>query len=415
MGKDEVVTYALAHNRTLKASDQDVSAAGQKVKAADAGFLPRIDGGYRFQHLDQTPYQALGTTKAQITYRNASRWEVTLSQPLFTGFGLIAQKKMAGMDKSMAEQGREEARLDVVREAQYAFWQVLLGKRLVEVATENVKNLEIALHNADANFRQGVSAKNDVLKAEAALSQAQREDRTTVKQLVVLRARLNQVLDLDTDAELELTDGQEPVSVPVPDIESLYRSAEKQRPELLSIQDGIRKAEAALTAARSRYYPQVSAFAQYYREGEDPAGSHNEFANNDNMAVGLKMDWNLFEGGKTRAGEREAIYHRGALEERLHDLKSRIRVQVKDAREQIGVAQANVNAAGAALVQAEENERMTTLQYREQMVIFLEVLNARVLVAQTKADYYQALYGSRLALADLERAVGGPVRGRQAD
>jgi outer membrane protein TolC len=52
---------------------------------------------------------------------------------------------------------------------------------------------------------------------------------------------------------------------------------------------------------------------------------------------------------------------------------------------------------------------MTSLQYREQLVIFLEVLNAQVFVAQSRADYYQALYGYQLAWADMERAVGGKV------
>jgi len=51
---------------------------------------------------------------------------------------------------------------------------------------------------------------------------------------------------------------------------------------------------------------------------------------------------------------------------------------------------------------------MTTIQYREQLVIFLEVLNAQVLLSQSRVDYYDALYGFKLAWADLERAVGGP-------
>ena len=59
--------------------------------------------------------------------------------------------------------------------------------------------------------------------------------------------------------------------------------------------------------------------------------------------------------------------------------------------------------------QAEENDRMTTIQYREQLVIFLEVLNAQLLRAQSQVNYYEALYGFKLAWSDLERAIGGPV------
>ncbi len=100
-----------------------------------------------------------------------------------------------------------------------------------------------------------------------------------------------------------------------------------------------------------------------------------------------------------------------ALEERQRDLVQQVHLQVEDAYEQLQVAKANIETARAALKQAEENERMTTLQYKEQLVIFLEVLNAQVFLAQTQADYYQALYGYRIAWADLERAVGGPLSG----
>jgi len=35
-------------------------------------------------------------------------------------------------------------------------------------------------------------------------------------------------------------------------------------------------------------------------------------------------------------------------------------------------------------------------------------LNAQVLLSQSRVDYYDALYGFKLAWADLERSVGGP-------
>jgi outer membrane protein TolC len=62
-----------------------------------------------------------------------------------------------------------------------------------------------------------------------------------------------------------------------------------------------------------------------------------------------------------------------------------------------------------AVKQAEENLRITTLQYQEQIVISTEVLDAEVYLTQARTNYYQALYGYQLAWADLERAVGEPL------
>ena len=78
---------------------------------------------------------------------------------------------------------------------------------------------------------------------------------------------------------------------------------------------------------------------------------------------------------------------------------------MENALEQLQVAKANIETARAAVAQAEENDRITTLQYKEQVAIFLEVLNAQVFLAQSRADFYQAVYGYEIAKAELERAI----------
>jgi outer membrane protein TolC len=171
----------------------------------------------------------------------------------------------------------------------------------------------------------------------------------------------------------------------------------------------MQQAKYSKTAARSRYYPRVSAFAEYYREGEDFVADKNPFSNNENASVGVRVDWNLFEGGKTRATELEWEYRLRGIEQRRDDLLQKIRLQVENAFEQLKVAKANIDTTRVAVQQAEENDRITTLQYKEQVAIFLEVLNSQVFLAQTRADFYQALYGYEIAMAELERAIGGPI------
>jgi len=276
------------------------------------------------------------------------------------------------------------------------------------VAGDNVRSLDVHRRNAEAQYQQGLSAQNDVLKAEVALAQARQQERSVAKQLVLLRASLNQLLDVDLQTHLDLSEQDIRLHI-APTLEELYSTAEKQRPEYLVLEASIQQTEEGVTAAKSRYYPRVSLFGQYFREGEDFLAQTNDFTNNQNGAVGVRVDWNWFEGGKTDAAAKEWRYRQASLGEKRIDLKQKIRLQVEDAYEQLKVANANIETARTALKQAEENERMTSLQYKEQLVIFLEVLNAQLFVAQSRADYYQALYGYQLAWTDLERAVGGQL------
>jgi outer membrane protein TolC len=387
---------------------QEVEAFKQRVNEAKAGFFPKVDSSYSFQHLKDQPYAEFFSMRVPTAPSNINHWEINLSQPLFTGFGLTAQLNISKMDVIVAQQKLDETRLNLVRDILHTFWQTLLAERLLQVAKDSVSSLEVHRENADAYFKQGIVVQNDVLKAEVALSQARQNERKATKQLVVLRSKLNQLLDRDLQAKINLVEGDMAPSG-VPELKELYDRAEEHRPEYLSIQTTLRQIDENIKAAKSSYYPHLKAFAQYYREGSDFFADRNDYTNPEQAAVGVRLDWNLFEGGRTDATVKEFLYRKQSIEERKRDLVQQIRLQVEDAYEQLQVARDNIDTARTALKQAQENERLTTLQYKQQMVIFLEVLNAQVFVTQTQVDYNQALYGYQLAHADLERAIGGPL------
>ncbi len=406
------VDYALAHNSAYKAAFEDVSVSSEKLNQAKADFFPKVDGSYALTRLSEQPFVSIPNTTFQrgvpFSIQTSNMWEVNVVQPLFTGFGLESQYKASQVGLKISKYQLEEARLNLIRDVRISYLQTLLGARLVEVAHDNVASLEVQKKNAEANYQQGVAAQNDILKADVALSQAVQRERDTVKQLIVLRSTLNQLLGIDLQENVQLT-GIKEKTYQIPDLHQLYSAAEEKRPEYLAVKESIRQAEYYKTAARSRYYPRVSAFAQYYREGEDFLAYDNPYSNNENASIGVRVDWNFFEGGKTRASELEWEYRLRGIEQRRDDLLQKIRLQVENAFEQLKVAKANIETTRVAAQQAEENDRITTLQYKEQVVIFLEVLNAEVFLAQTRADLYQALYGYEIAKAELERAIGGPL------
>jgi outer membrane protein TolC len=409
--REDAVQYALSHNRAYRAAFEDVSAAGEKVAQSKADFFPKLDGSYAVSRLSDQPFVTIpGTSfqKVPFSIQTINRWEVDLVQPLFTGFGLESQYKASKLGLKISKYQLEEARLNLVRDVQIGYLQTLLGEKLVEVVRDNVASLKVQKENAEANFEQGVAARNDVLKADVALSEAMQQERNTVKQLVILRSNLNQLLDLDLQEKVELA-GIDGKTYQIPDLHQLYSAAEEKRPEYLAVKASIQQAEYSRTAARSGYYPHVSAFAQYYREGDNFTADKNPYANYENASVGVRIDWNLFEGGKTRASELEWEYRLRGIEQRRDDLLQKIRLQVENSFEQVKVAKANIDTMRVAVKQAEENDRITTIQYKEHVAIFLEVLNAQVFLAQTRADFYQAVYGYEIATAELERAIGGPI------
>ena len=90
-------------------------------------------------------------------------------------------------------------------------------------------------------------------------------------------------------------------------------------------------------------------------------------------------------------------------------MADKIRLEVKSAYLNIIVARRNIETARETLNQAEENYRITNLQYQQQMTTSTEVLDARTLLTQAQTNYYSSLYGYNIALSELERAMGERV------
>ena len=92
--------------------------------------------------------------------------------------------------------------------------------------------------------------------------------------------------------------------------------------------------------------------------------------------------------------------------EKIGGIEDSIRLEVKDAFLKLKVSDKNIQTAKESLTQARENYRITNLQYQQQMTTSTEVLDARVFLTQAETNYYNALYGYMISLAELERAIG---------
>lgn len=415
---DAAVVFGLANNPVLKSAEEEVKAAEAGVEGAFSKFLPRLDTSYKFTQWATDPaikvhgFPGVPDVELPMSSTTVNHWEASVTQSLFRGYGVQAGYEVSREEKKAAEHKRSELRLDLVRDIQATFFEILLTEKILQTAREHIHRLEAHHRDAQSFFRQGIAPENDVLKADVALASATQRERVAGKNLTILHIRLRRLLGLEGRAPLLLSAPYEDLScerreVPLPDLSALLVRAQERRPELASLDAGIRGAEQMVRVARSSAYPHVSLFATTYREGQDFLATVNEYANEYNAAVGIRVDWNWYEGGRMEADVSRWRHKAEALKRRREDILKQVQVEVTDALEGLRVAQTNLHTACVAIGQARENLRMTTLQYREQVVRSSEILDAQVYLSQSQTDFYLALYGYRLAGVQLDRAVGG--------
>jgi outer membrane protein TolC len=93
-------------------------------------------------------------------------------------------------------------------------------------------------------------------------------------------------------------------------------------------------------------------------------------------------------------------------EDSKNQLIESITLEVKNDHLNLLVAGKNIKVAETAIEQAEENLRMNEERYKYQVATQTDVLDAVVLLAQTRVNYYGALSDFNVAKAQLERSMG---------
>ncbi len=408
----EAIQIATHNNYLVKETIEKQRAAVEAEKSATADLLPKLSASYSYTRLKHSPYAIfnysqlpIGPQKVAIGDKDNYGWDVGFTQPIFTGFALITKRKIAQLGVSVSKIEREQAILDITKRVKIAYYRILLAKRLVEVAREEVKQLQSHVHDAQLFYKQELIPRNDLLKSQVALAQAKQKLARAKSSFKVAVSALNTLLSWDVTKNTRVEDipGFEPSEY---NEKALFKKALKNRPELKILKTAIHEAELGIKMAKSAYYPKIFAFGRYEQKGDDLLATSSDYTNTHNAAVGIQAKWTFFEWGKTRAEVKRNFHQKNALVERFRGIEDSIKLEVRDAYQKLNVAKENIETAKKALLQARENFRITNLQYQQQVTTSTEVLDARTYLTQAQVNYYGALYGYMMAEAELARAIG---------
>lgn len=415
---DEAVSEAVHNNTLIREAIEKQRAALANEKSAAADLLPKLSAEYTYAHFKDKPYilfdlPPFGASRFDTWKQDRFAWNISIVQPLFTGFALVTRRKIATLGIRIAEIEREQAVQDVTLHAKVGYFNILLARHYLETADEAVKELEGHAKDATLFYDQDIIPENDLLKSRVALAHARQNRVTAASRLDVAVAALNVVLKRDITTKTRVRDmaSHEPAGVELP---VLFKRAMAQRPELKELEAAVAQAALGIRMAKSNYYPKIYLTGRYEQVGDNIRATDNAFGNNHNTIIGAQARWPFFEWGKTRADVNKACHDKKALEAKIDGIRDSIRLEVKDAYEKLDVAGQNIKTAKIALTQAKENFRITNLQYQQQVTTSTEVLDARTFLTRAEMNYYGALYGYMIAKAELDRAVGSNGTYRKA-
>lgn len=400
---EATVLKALKDNPSIEAARSASLGAEEGRKAARGAFGPSLSTSYSYTYNDH-----------KKTYRDRPisdddyyTWTNTIKQPIFTGFNLLSTYQRAELTKESTDLTKNRTELDLILNVQENFINLLIARENVRSAQATVDRLASQLKVTQAYYDVGLQPRIDVLRAEVQLSDAENSLLQAENTRETQRARLNTLLNLPLDAQVDYTG--ELTTMPVPmDLETSLNTAAKDRPDLLIARKAIEIAMKDLKITESDFYPQVSASFNWSSMGDHPDVKGSDFAETEFSEWYAKgtVSWELFSWGTTYYASQQAKQTISQLkaeeantwQEALYEIKSR-HLSIAEAAKRIKVAQKTVASA-------QEAYRMALARYQAQVGTNNDVLDAQADLSSAEASLTKAQGDYMIAIARLYNAVG---------
>jgi len=405
---EESIRIALDRNLKLHSATEGVAGSEFRRKAAQTDFYAKWTGQYGYTHYNDpvtVGYSAVTLPSGKVVNTDKDIYSLgtTISQPLFAGGSILSNYRLEKLGVDVSKTDVETVKRDIVLQVREGYFNILRAEKFLDVARQTVKQFSAQLEVTKAFFEVGIVPKNDVLQAEVRLANAKQGLVRAENDVVLAKSFFNSLLRKEIEAPLQVIDilGYSPFSLRFED--SLKEALEK-RPEIRTANLKIEQAKEGVKIAKSAFFPTINLSGNYSRLSDDPLlmGDHR----GERWTVQGLATFTLGDWGKTayKVGESKVKVTQG--EDSKVQLIEGITLEVKNDYQIMLVAEKNISVSEKAIEQAEENLRMNEERYKYQVATATDVLDAVILLAQARVNYYGALSDFNIAKARLERAMG---------
>lgn len=392
---------AADNNRVNKVTQQQENISRMDTLIAKSALLPNVNASASQTFLAHQPKEIFGSLIAPSGDNSFVSYSLEVQQLLYDFQGSVSRYRasQAVLDTKRLDSLRVKNQVSL--DFTVAYFDLLEGEKLVQVAEKEVESVQGHLRDATNLYENGVITKNDLLQADVRLSDAKQRLLNARNLRAINASRLNTVLSRPLTTEVQVTDIEEtPAGQVILDREKAWEAAIETRPEMRIVDETMRSLNFEETARKAEYYPRFFVDASYdYAE-------NRYMVHQGNASMLLGMTLNLFSGGSTKAELLKVDYQRVQLQEQRARLADEIKLEVEKNILDLRNAMERIIVTKDAAGQAEENLRINRVRYEEGAGTATEVLDAVTLLTVAQTNYYRSLYDMRRAESAVLYSIG---------
>lgn len=357
---------AYENNPDLNAARAGLRATDEKLVMAKSGFRPVFAVEGSVTHANSGSSKVSGSTIG-----------VTLSQPLFDGFQTVNNIRAAESQISAGQENLRGVEIDILMATAQAYADVIRDGQIASYRKQNIGFLREQLATAKARMDAGESTGTDVSQAEAQLAAAQALYTAADAQAKQSAAVYVQIV------------GAVPTKMqgmPIPDqvmprtMDIALEAGQKDHPSVRAANYNVEAAGHNVKAKQGALLPGVSL------SGTVSEDNHGE----SDAQIGVKLTIPIYQGGLGTARVREAKEQLGQQQAQMDSVRRAVVQAIVSSWTQMEASRANIKANKAQLRAANMALQGVIEELRVGQRTTLDVLNAQQLVLEAKESLAQS-------------------------
>ena len=410
---DQAIQIALENNSSIQIAQKSAQIYDQQVKQYWSYVYPQINlsGSYTRTLHPQEAITSMG--KFRMSLDNATSATAEASLLLWKGGAVSAGIRMGKYHSQSGYLQLAETQNIIKDNVNTLCFGIILSHALIQVQQESLDIAKDQLKEINQRYKEGLASDLDVLNQKVKISNIEPSLIQAKNAYEIGLLTLRRILNKDPQDPLSLKwNLKDIMEYQIPDLETLFDTAQKNRPELIISELSVKMAKEQVNVAKADHYGSLTAFANATYSGSSneviiPMSSYNS---SYGTAVGLRLNIPLFEGFRvsSQVRQKELAYEQALMQ--AQDTQRDIKIEVKTAWLNLNEARERIISTGGVIGQARKNLHSTNLRYRNGLASRLDLDEAALLLHDAELHFVQAVHDAYVALSKLSYAIGKDLK-----
>lgn len=398
LSQAECRKMALKNNEEMKIAENSYRQAKLDKEIAFAAYLPELEGS-----LTGIYRKDMDLMGAELQMRGTYLAGLTLTQPIFTGGKIVASNKLAKIGVDCAEESLRKTEMDIIAEADNAYWTYIAVGEKVKQLEAYQKQLDELYHQIAKSVEVQMATQADLLRVDSKRSQIIYQLKKAKNGVELCRMSLCSTLGVDIHTTIQATETNIEITSP-----QQLESSILMRPEYRLLLNQVEAQKQQIKVARADILPTFGISAQYSYYGnlklagqaEDGTPFKQEYKDGSPMLM-ASISVPLFRWGKGLKGIKKAKLNYQNAQLDLQRNERLLNIELQQAIQNIADGYNLVETANIGMSQAAENLRNMQNSYDVSMCTLTDLLDAQAqwqeaysnqIEAKTQYKIYESEY-----------------------